>query len=329
MNTLDNNTISAKAKERFCKDCNIPIKIFNEPYFTDRLKLYDRHFNALRKWSIFTAELAKYTTEQDYFEEFNKVKDDAINAIKKSAAYLAFNNEDMNQYAIQHKNLPGKDIYKPTFDGKTLISIDMKKANFSALMHYDKLIFFGDFDIMNTWEDFIKKFTDNKHIINSKYIRQIIMGNCNPGRHITYEKFLMDNIISQITKNLIDINDIVFFSNDEIIIDISDKTPDEQKHLYDVLYLITEDNIVPLRVEQFTLHIIKCDNSNFKGNIGYYKKIETGAKTPKIDFKCIDSYMYPFILRKFNQEDVTPYDKVFYNKKFLSEFIETPNIILT
>ena len=49
MNTLDNNTISAKAKERFCKDCNIPIKIFNEPYFTDRLILYDKHFDALRK----------------------------------------------------------------------------------------------------------------------------------------------------------------------------------------------------------------------------------------------------------------------------------------
>ena len=31
--------ISTKLKERFCTDCNIPIKIFKEPYFMDRLEL--------------------------------------------------------------------------------------------------------------------------------------------------------------------------------------------------------------------------------------------------------------------------------------------------
>lgn len=319
MNIHDNTDISAKTKERFCKDCNIPIKIFTEPYFTDRLVLFDNQFNSLRKWKTFTTELAKYNTEQDYFEELNKVKDNAINAIKNSAAYEAFNSEDMNKYAIKHQNLPNKDIYKPTFDGKTFISIDMKKANFSALMHYDKHIFFEDFDIMSTWEDFIGKFTSNKHIINSKHIRQIIMGNCNPKRHITYEKFLMDDILSQITNNLVNIDDIVFFSNDEIIIDISDMSKEEQTKLYDVLYLITDDNIVPLRVEKFTLHKIK-------GCQGYYKEIRTDINTSKIDFKCIDNYMYPFILRKFNNEDITESDTIFYNEGLLSKFIEIPEI---
>ena len=44
--------ISVRAKERFCKDCNILIKIFQEPYFTDRLKLYDKFYGTLEKWSI-------------------------------------------------------------------------------------------------------------------------------------------------------------------------------------------------------------------------------------------------------------------------------------
>jgi len=34
--------ISTRTRERFCKDCKIPIGIFEEPYFSDRLKLYDR-----------------------------------------------------------------------------------------------------------------------------------------------------------------------------------------------------------------------------------------------------------------------------------------------
>ena len=80
-----------KAKERFCKDCNIPIKLFQEPYFTDRLKLYNTFYNTLEKWDRFVKWLNQYNCEQDYFEEYNKVKDNAISFIKESEAYNLFN----------------------------------------------------------------------------------------------------------------------------------------------------------------------------------------------------------------------------------------------
>ena len=53
-----------------------------------------------------------------------------------------------------------------------------------------------------TWEEFISKFTENKHIINSKYIRQVILGNCNPKRHITYEKYLMNEVLDILIKEI-------------------------------------------------------------------------------------------------------------------------------
>lgn len=65
--------ISTRSKERFCKDCNIPIRIFQEPYFTDRLTLYDKFYGTIEKWDIFLNELSKYHCEQDYFEEYNRV----------------------------------------------------------------------------------------------------------------------------------------------------------------------------------------------------------------------------------------------------------------
>ena len=58
--------ISEKLRERFCKDCGLPIKIFKEPYFSDRLKLFDGHFNSVYKWTIFKKELDKYKNEQLY-----------------------------------------------------------------------------------------------------------------------------------------------------------------------------------------------------------------------------------------------------------------------
>lgn len=183
--------ITDRLKERFCKDCNVPLRLFKEPYFTDRLNLYDKYYNTLEKWDTFIKELENYKCEQDYFEEYNRVKDSAISDIKESFGYKQFIEDDMNKYAVTHTDLPTKDIFKPSNDGKLFISIDMRKANFSALKNYDS----GIFDSVDTWEEFISRYTDNKHIINSKYIRQVILGNCNPKRQVTYEKYLMDGIL--------------------------------------------------------------------------------------------------------------------------------------
>lgn len=309
--------ISDKLKERFCKDCNIPLRLFHEPYFTDRLKLYDKYYNTLSKWDLFVEELQKYNCEQDYFEEYNRVKDAAINDIKKSDGFQKFNEEDMNKYSVKYTGLPSKDIFKPSNNGKWFISIDMRKANFSDLKHYDPSIF-GEAE---TWEKFIGKYTSNKHIIDSKYIRQVILGNCNPKRQATYEKYIM----GQVLEFLIDVekigyflNEIVFFSNDEIIIDMEEYVSCIRNRE------ITESKIkeyfdVPFKVELFYLRKINGTN-------GYYKEIIKTLDEREYEFKCLDSYMLPFVLRKFQNQEITESDKVFYHEGVLSKFIEVPEI---
>lgn len=307
--------VSVRSKERFCKDCNIPIRLFQEPYFTDRLKLFDKFYGTLEKWNIFLGELQKYHCEQDYFEEYNRVKDAAILSIKETEAYKRFNEEDMNKYCVTHKNLPNKDIFKPSNDGKLFISIDMRKANFSSLYHYDNSMFSG----AKTWEEFINKFTENKHIINSKYIRQVILGNCNPKRHITYEKYLMDILLTDLLEKHIPIERVVFFSNDEIVIDVSDMNKSRQVLLAFNIEQYLKDASPKFKVELFTLYKIH-------GTDGYYKEIlnENGEKD--IEFKCLDNYMMPFVIRHFLGEEITDSDRVFYHEGLLSQFIEVPKI---
>lgn len=309
--------VSLKAKERFCKDCNIPIRLFQEPYFTDRLKLYDRFYGTLEKWDVFLGELEKYNCEQDYFEEYNRVKDAAIEDIKNTEAYREFNTEDMNTYSVSHKDLPNKDIFKLSNDGKCFISIDMKKANFSSLYHYNSDIFGG----VSSWEEFISRFTDNQHIINSKYIRQAILGNCNPKRHITYEKYIMDGVLTYLTEKYILMDRVVFFSNDEIIIDISDMSKSEQNSIAVQIEDGMKDTPVPLKTEVFVLHKIV-------GTDGYYKEVLKENGRTEIDFKCLDNYTLPFVLRKFLGEDITESDKVFYHEGLLAKFIEIPQIVI-
>lgn len=307
---------SNKAKERFCKDCNIPIKIYQEPYFKDRLELYDRFYGTLDKWRIFTRELQKYKSEQDYFEEYNRVKDAAINSIKSTEAYQRFNAEDMGKFSLNHKNLPENDIYKPTNDGRMFISVDMKKANFSSLQFYDGNIFDG----ANTWEEFIGKFTQNEHIVNSKYIRQVILGNCNPKRHITFEKYIMDQTLTAL-HDVVNEDRIVFFSNDEIVYDMTDASDLYTSFIFrdDVEDLLDSHVNVPFKVELFSLYKIK-------GTDGYCKKVYRDDGEYDIKLKCLDDQMIPFVISYLLGEEITESDKVFYHKGMLAKFIEVPEV---
>lgn len=307
--------ISEKLKERFCKDYNIPLKLFKEPYFTDRLQLYDSYYNTLDKWNIFVRELEKYKREQDYLEEYNRVKDAAINDIKLSDGYNRFNEEDMGKYSVKYKDLPSKDIYKPSNVGKLFISIDMRKANFSALKFYDKSIFSN----ADTWEKFIGGYTENKHIVNSKYIRQVILGNCNPRRQVTYEKYLMDLVLEVLIDELgYSASDIAFFSNNEIVIDMEKYKDCINKQKILEMAVNVRFNI-PFRIELFYLHKIT-------GTDGYYKEIVRNIIEREYEFKCLNNYTLPFVLRKFNREEITENDKVFYHEGLLSKFMEVPNM---
>ena len=61
---------STTLKKRFCKDTNIPINLFQEPYFSERLKLYDNVFNSLKKWETFIHSLYIYNNEEEYLNYF-------------------------------------------------------------------------------------------------------------------------------------------------------------------------------------------------------------------------------------------------------------------
>jgi hypothetical protein len=229
----------------------------------------------------------------------------------------------MNGFAIKNKQFSNKDIFHPSNIKRTFISIDMKKANFNSLRYYDSSIF----DEAKTWEDFIRKFTDNEYIVKSKYIREVILGNCNPKRHITYEKYLMDGILTAIlekrTENCIEMrdDDIVFFSNDEIIIDITDMSNDTIRNVEAIVNDVVSHSELPFTIEKFILRGI-FDNET---PVGYIKELSDGS----IDFKCVNSITLPFIIRTINNEPITESDRCFEYEGKLATLIEIPQINIT
>lgn len=311
--------ITEKAKERFKRDCNLPLRLFVEPYFTERLKLYDPFYGTLPNWALFMAELEKYRDEEAYFAEYNQVKENAMQSIKTNEAFLHFNEIDMNQFALKNKGFTSKDVFHPSNIGHYFVSIDMKKANFSSLKHYNRDIFGAD-----TWEEFIGRFTNSVYMQKSKYIREVILGNCNPKRHITYEKHLMDELLTNLLL-VVDASIVVSFSNDEIVLDITAMSYDDREKTIERVKTIVGETEVPLRVEPFRL--MGVINPIDKRIFGYMREVEKVVGEKKeIDFKGLNNYILPFVMRKLLNQEVKPEDMVFEHEGMLATFITPPNI---
>ena len=72
-------------------------------------------YNTIAKYDTFVRELEKYTNEQCYLEDYNRVKDSAINSIKCSEGYERFNSEDMNKYGVKVEKIWNEAKSKEAF----------------------------------------------------------------------------------------------------------------------------------------------------------------------------------------------------------------------
>lgn len=320
--------MTPRLKHRFCKDANLPINIYEEPFFMKRLELFDPFFGTLEKWDVFQKDLeeAEFENEEAYFEEYNRIKEAAITSIKESKTYQQFISCGFNNLGIVTPQLPyPTNLYKPENAGRCFISIDMKKANFTCLKEYEKRFCEEQGNIFNgsdTWEGFINQFTGMKHIIQSKYIRQVIMGALNPKRQVTFEKYLMNEYFKEL-KDLIERYELVIasFTNDEIVLTGRYMCLTAFSGKDDFIdFTLRHKN--ELRYEEFRL-------DQELNDIGWCKIVYHSNPCNSLyfnEYKCVDAINYPFILRHTLREPAQWEDKVFYHEGRLAMLLEEPKI---
>lgn len=297
---------SIQLKKRFCKDCNIPIALFDNPYFYERLVALDIIFHCVKQFNLFCAEMQRFRNEQEYFEHYNQVKDNMITDIKDNHMYQQFLVDD-DVTTIPKQSVGNRNVYVEENDGKVFISIDMKKANFSALHFYSRDIFGCD-----TWEEYVSRFTGSTHIQNSKYIRQVVLGACNPKRQINYEKSLMARLYLHIKDTLNDDRFEAYSLNtDEIIISI-DKFRHPLNELKDIIATCPSNIGSLVRVEMFELQKA--------GDYGWLKIIYDDSRT--VQFKCIDAEIFHQVVKHYYNVPITDNDLVFRHNGRLARFLE-------
>lgn len=113
---------SIALKKRFCKNCNLPIDLFDEPYFSERLEILDFQFDCVRKFNEFCVEMEKFEDEQAYFQYYNTIKESVINMIKANSDFNKFLKDDFNEMSESPRPLR-------SWDGQPVSHMDNKEGN--------------------------------------------------------------------------------------------------------------------------------------------------------------------------------------------------------
>lgn len=296
--------ISLNIKKRFVKDYNLPIKLFDDEMFAYYIDLYDKMHNTKHKYRLLEQSVMTCKGEEGFLKEFNSIKDEIISDISSKESYKKLSEtkvpiEYKSKHLIQERN-----IYAPDFDGKHMISIDLKKANFNSMKYYDS-------DLVNgkeTYEDFISDYTADPYMKESKQLRQVIFGNLLPTKQQSIQKAIMHMIRDYILDKMQ--VDLSIMGSDELIIHEGNNTPSFFDILCELCGIIPSKLFQIIKIEQFKLlHIHPAKP--------FYAKV-TEDKT---EFKNVPNIYYPQVYKHFMNMPIEDKDLLFEYEGELATFV--------
>ena len=306
-----------KFRQRFVKDYNLPINIFDDNLFEYYIQLYD-FFPYLR----YKETIEKIENEYDgcvekWLEYCASVRDNAINGVIETEEYKNFNSMDLSQYNFT-PICGERSCYTEETNGKRFLSIDLRKANFQALKYVGVI-----YDV--TYEQFVNRFGGDGYIANSKYLRQVIFGKMNPSRQIKIEKYLMSKVYEAIKDTTEKYGFTIFSMNsDELIFEIPKEfynncQEDEDIHelITYIYYLVGENVGAEIKVEYIEVKRLPIVSANGT-KIDAYER--TNLFTNQKTLKKASTTFFPQIYKLWNEMLIEEYDMVFYFENQLATF---------
>lgn len=299
--------------QRFCKDYNLPINVFEDSMFHYYMDLYKDFFPKREYESAVDLIETKFDGNVDLWLDYcAQVRDTAINTILESESYKKFISMDLSEYKIN--GFKERSVYTEETDGKCFISIDLKKANFQALRWMDVI---DDY----SYDHFIRRMGGDDYIAGSKYLRQVIFGKCNPSRQVTIEKHLM-SLVEDAIKNKMSNHGfkLYSFNSDELVYEENFDNPnilDIRKLVEDVKMMIEKYLNIEVSVEYFSVKKVPVVNDTGNKVDAYVK---SNLITGEIKYKKISTTFFPQIYKLIKGMEIEELDRVFFFENQLATF---------
>lgn len=290
--------------KRFVRDYDLPIKIFSEETFNYLLDLYEDSLGSRTKYNLLVETVSKFESEDKFLSNYYDIRNRVINAVKETEAFNDFNTGSMSEYKVE-SDYPQRNAFNIDNVGKTLVSIDLVKANFQALKYVDKDIVLG----CDTYKEFLSKFTDLDYMLNSKYLRQFIFRNLNHKRQMKVEKYLMFNLLNGLLGDRINKEDIISLYTDEIIFELKEN---REIDLEELTAYIKNKFSLDVNIEVYKLSRL--------GDKGYYVKNFVSKEGKEL--ACVPDIYYPQAYKKMYGLEVNDYDLMFVHEGLIAKFLE-------
>lgn len=247
--------ISDRLLDTFIRYCSVNIsKQTRVLFLKNKLDSYNQYVSRL-KYIKFQEDIAQFNTEEEYLSYIEFVKTNAIRSISSTEDYRLFTTMDLDIGVSECC----RDINTPLNDGRKFISISMRQSDFNTLNYFSQ----GIFSDALTWENFIGKFTNLYHLINSDTLRHEIFQGLSSECHEScdaYGKYIMSCFIPQIQE----IRDITVESLDrkELVVSVNESDKALDAMIMMLRLLSTE---VPVVIKLFVLQSQQKD-------LGYIRK---------------------------------------------------------
>lgn len=313
---MDNQKNNKKLRQRFCKDFDLPINVFDEKYFTYYSRLYDFFPTEMWEWINKKVENEFGGNVEEWLNYCGQFRDRAIIETMDTPEYKEFNTKDMSEWdlSVTLPKVGEHSMYTEENDGRYFISIDLKKANFQALKYVGVI---KD----ETYADFVDRFGGDKYIKESKYLRQVIFGKMNPGRTVKVEKFIMGKIYT-LTHQWIEDMGYEFFSmnSDEIVFrGIEGKWKPLSEGACGEMEAMIKDWLgFDVRVEHVRVDWLDIENNNGNKVDAYVKTVMKSQ--PISTLKKTSTTFYPQVYKLWKRKPIVDEDLVFYFNDQVARF---------
>ena len=89
-------------RHRFIEDTSAPIQVLIDPYFTERLTLFNKEFGYLDEYAKYVDFVEKnYKSVEEFLESYHSLRDRIIEKVSNSEAYKDFQADGLTlQYCL-------------------------------------------------------------------------------------------------------------------------------------------------------------------------------------------------------------------------------------
>lgn len=276
-------------------------KFSSTPIPTTVRSLFDYYLDTLNPYYKARESYAQFTNAVIKVGSVSKLEKMLFELVDRIVADL---NAEKNNLKFDFGTLPAVSgsVYQSMYTDKTLISVDIRSANFTVLK-LNNVLRFND---AVSWIEFLRRYTDIPFILNSKYFREIVFGKLGVGKLVANLGLkYIGGVITFLKEIGIDESDIAAVNHDEVVFE----TP-----FFDDVVCSDIEKKFGGQVKAQAFDLKRLGTTNF-----YVKEYFDGRR----EFKQVGKSFICQAIKKYRKEPINESDLTFIHEGYTAVYKQT------